>query len=107
MRIQDINKIRQIAERYEDKYGVVAIRTQTVPFELGEIEHESSVWEDNIESDERLDGICATDISNKYGLVEHFYEGNHQAIIVGDRYEYGNDLGEVIIKNPIVVEIIA
>ncbi len=104
--IEEIKQIKEIAEKYEDKYGVVAIRTQTVPFKLGEIEHESSVWEDNIEMGERLVGICATNITNNYGMEEHFYEGEYQAIIVGDRFEYGNDLGEVIIQDPIVVEII-
>lgn len=109
-----INELRQLAQKY-DAYEVVAIRTQETPFTLGEMTHQSKVWIDGNETDDNVGGVCATDIDS-YGLKMHssesdtysgFYFGDHQAIIAGYRYQLGVDDGEVIIYDPVVVEILS
>lgn len=110
-----IAEIREAAKKYEGEYEVIAIRTQEVdPFEIGEMNHKSQVWEDGEETDENLDGVCATDIgsfgvkmhSNEYDHRSGFYFGEYQAIIGGNHYKLGEDDGEVIISDPVVLEII-
>lgn len=112
-----ISEIKAIAKKYKNEYEIVAIRTQDIdPFELGEMDHESKVWEEGEETEEYIGGICATDIessgvrmhSSEYDQVAYcgYYFGEYQAIIGGNRYKLGEDDGEVIIFDPIVLEII-
>lgn len=107
MKLTDTMKQRlaEVAEELFFDYEVVAIRVQEVPFELGAIDHVSSVWEDGEETDEELDGICA--IRAKDVDKSDTYFGDHVAIIAGNRYTYGEDIGEVIIEDAEVVEILA
>lgn len=109
-----VEELKGLAEKYTDRYQYVGVRTQEEPFELGEIDHVSSVWVDGDETTSELNGLSATDIHSsalrmhtdcdpRYG----FYFGDHKAIIAGDFAEYGEDLGEIIISDPVVVEIVA
>lgn len=100
-----IEKIRELEKEYSWDYEQVCIRVQGVPFELGEMEHQSSVWVDGDETDERLDGIST--LSVKYAQNAEFYFGDHLAIVAGNEYSYGQDAGEVIIRDPVVLEILA
>lgn len=112
-----VNQIKQIAEKYIAKYDIVAIRTQEVPYTVGELNHKSSIWIDGEETSEKLNGVSATNI-NAYDInslkmhscentpYSGFYFGDYQAIICGNDYTIGEDAGEVIIHDPIVVEII-
>ena len=90
---------------------MVAIRTQDVPFELGEMDHKSLVWVDGEETDEELDGVSATDCTIveevKWHTGERFgsYPGQYTAIIGGNRYTYGEDAGEVVIEDAEVLYI--
>lgn len=106
-----VDLIRDIAEKYLDEYNVVGIRTQDVPFELGAIYHNSLVWIDGEMTGEELPGICATEIlrSPDRLLSMHIngtYYGNYVAIICGNSYSWGQDDGEIIIEDPVVVEIL-
>jgi hypothetical protein len=121
------NELKQMASKYSKEYKIVAIRTQEQPFTIGKIDHISSHWTDGNETDHKINGICATNIrawaKNPYNwrhnsspLTMHgidnncnmgFYFGEHQAIICGNEYKYGNDAGEVIILDPVCVEVIA
>lgn len=112
-----IAEIREIAKKYEGEYEVIAIRTQdTEPFKLGEMDHESKVWEEGEETNEYVGGVCATDVfssgirmhSSEYGQVAYcgYYFGDYQAIIAGNHYKLGEDDGEIIISDPIVLEIV-
>lgn len=109
-----VNELRDMADKYSDRYQYVGVRTQEEPFELGEIDHVSSVWDDGDETDEKLNGVSTTNIHSS-ALRMHtdsdplygFYFGDHKAIIAGDFAEYGEDPGEIIISDPVVVEIIA
>jgi len=109
-----VEELREKAEAYKGIYEYVAIRTQEEPFELGQILHESSVWVNGDETENKLDGISATDINSpavqmhvdknyRYG----YYFGHRKAIICGNRATYGEDVGEVIISDPVVMEVLA
>ena len=107
-------EIKRSAEKFFDDYEYVGVRTQEPPFELGTINHCSSVWINGEESSEELDGICVTNAHSKavkYHSDDAFfnfkYFGTHIAIICGNIGEYGEDDGEIIIKDPIVVKILA
>ena len=95
-------------------YAVLGIRTQEEPFELGAMDHVSSVWVDSDETDELLDGVSATSTDSRFiashtadwRQVRFSYFGEHTAIIAGDSYSCGEDEGEVVIENPVVVRVI-
>ena len=99
-----INSAREIAEEANWDYEVVGVRVQEVPFELGEMNHVSKVWIDGEETDEELDGVCVTDV-NSLGVNEYY--GEHVAIVAGNKFSYGEDLGEIIIKDAQVIAILA
>ena len=91
----------------ETWYEVYGIRTQEMPFELGEIDHCSHVWENGEETDEEMDGICCTRREYAKLHADGYYFGEHIAIIAGTRYTDGEDDGEIIIRDPVVVRILA
>lgn len=89
-----------------DKYG---IRIQEQQFKLGAIHHNSNVWIDGEETSEELDGICTIDLSSPEAaeaLNGHGYYGSHIALLASNRFEYGFDAGEVILKDAEVLYII-
>lgn len=91
---------------YEDgDYNIVGIRSQYEPFELGELDHVSKVWDDGNETEEELDGVSITSIDDY--RESKSYGGEHVAIIVGNRGFGGEDLGELVVEDPVVVEILA
>ena len=100
-----IKKIRELKNEYSWDYEQVCIRVQDIPFELGEMDHQSSVWVDDNETDEYLDGVCT--LSVEYAQNADFYFGAHLAIVAGNEYSYGQDPGEVIICDPVVLEILS
>lgn len=109
-----INEIRKIAEKYEDEYEYVAIRTQEEPFEIGVIEHVSSLWDNGDETEVKLNGISGTMVKSEAvqmhcdkGYRYGHYFGDHHAIICGNRAEYGDDVGEVVISDAVVVEVLS
>lgn len=106
-----IARLKEVAEELYYDYEVVAIRVQDPEFELGEMGHKSHVWVDGDETDEELDGVCgirsnmAESVFNSF--FSYVYPGKHVAIIAGNRYTCGEDRGEVIIEDPVVVEVLA
>lgn len=100
-----IEKIRELEKEYNWDYEMVCIRVQDIPFELGETDHQSSVWVDGDETGDQLDGIST--LSVEYAKNAEFYFGDHLAIVAGNEYSYGQDAGEVIIRDPVVLEILA
>lgn len=93
---------------------MLGVRTQEVPFEaVGEtMMHQSVIWIDGEETDEELDGVCALDM-RRYATKEEAikaskagYFGKYTAIIESDSYEYGEDENEIILRDPVIVEII-
>lgn len=110
--IQMLNRLRDVAQEIIYDYEVVAIRVQEPEFKLGEISHISHVWIDGDETADTLGGICG--ISSNFAEIAFnrvnfpIYPGEHvAAIIAGNRFTYGEDSGEVIISDPVVVEVLA
>lgn len=101
-----MEKINAAVEKYDWDYALIGVRVQEQEFELGAIGHVSHVWVDGDETEEELNGICVKNIRNYFddGAV---YYGDHVAIICGNRAEYGEDNGELIISDPVVVEVLA
>lgn len=106
MTVEMIQKAKEIAEELAWDYEKVGLRVQEVPFELGKMAHVSRVWVDGDETDEELDGVCAQDVST-LGQYDNQYFGSHVAIVAGNEYSYGEDPGEIIISDPVVVAIFA
>ena len=108
-------QIAAIAEelRQNGEFEYYGIRTQEEAFELGEIDHLSHVWNDGDDTGEELDGISCTAIASRAVSMHGdgtstmgTYYGEHIAIIAGNDIEYGEDEGEIIIKDATVVKII-
>lgn len=100
-----LRRIEDVAEDLFYDYEIIGIRVQEEAFSLGEMEHRSSVWEDGEPTEEELDGVCVIK-HDKLSEAQNYY-GDHVAIVVGNRYTYGVDPGEVIIEDPVVVEVLA
>lgn len=98
-------KIREIAKDLTWDYEKVCVRIQDIPFSLGEMDHVSEVWEDGEQTGEYLDGVSTLSLDYLEHACEYF--GDHLAIVCGNEYEYGQDVGEIIIKDATVCEIIA
>lgn len=101
-----IVKAKAIAENLSLDYEKIGIRVQEVPFELGEMDHQSHVWVDGDETDELLPGVSAQDI-NTIDKYYNEYFGAYVAVVAGNEYEYGEDAGEIIIHDPVVVVVLA
>jgi len=102
-------KVEEIMEDTGVYYEYIGLRTQDTPFELGSLDHTSSVWIDGTETDELLDGVCVTDLQSQHTpsyLSKMVYYGKYTAIIGGNRATRGEDLGELIISDPVVLVIL-
>lgn len=98
-----MNRIEEIRENSEYEY--IGVRVQENEFTKGEILDNSFVWVDGEMTDEELDGTCAVKLEDVE--LANGYFGDHVAIIGGDSMEYGQDLGEIIIRDAEVLEVIA
>ena len=99
-------QIKAIAEGNRWDYEVIAIRVQDVTFELGEINHVSHVWDDGDDTGEELPGLSCTNVDS-IDYIQGEYFGEYLAVIGGNSYEYGEDIGEVIIKDAKVIAVLA
>lgn len=84
----------------------VGLRFQDEPMFAGEvIDHNSHVWDDNDDTGMELPGLCvlsqdAADHAYLYDWMKHW------AVVGYDDIEYGQDYGEHIAKNPVVLEVL-
>lgn len=90
---------------FDEGYTYAGVRIQEQPFELGELDHESVRWVNREETDEGLGGVCVTDIHDL--ATSLWYFGDHAAIVCGNSMEWGNDPGERIIHDPVVVMVLS
>lgn len=100
-----MGQIQEVAEELFYDYEVIGVRVQEQPFELGEMSHTSHIWVDGEDTGEELNGVCAVLYDRLNGA--HHYFGDHVAIVAGNSFSYGEDPGEVIIEDAVVVEILA
>lgn len=100
-----IKNIKKISEEMDLswEYTYVGVRVQEQEFELGTIDHLSHIWDDGDDTGVELDGICACMLDR---LGCNWYFGDHVAIICGNEAEYGEDDGEIIIRDAEVVKVI-
>lgn len=105
MNAEMIKNIKKVAEEMDLSwdYEFVGVRVQEQDFELGTIEHLSHVWENGDDTGVELDGICVCSL-DRLGVNNYF--GDHVAIICGNEAEYGEDDGELIIRDAEVVKVI-
>ena len=105
MNAEMIKNIKKVAEEMglSWDYEFVGVRVQEQDFELGTIEHLSHVWANGDDTGVELDGICVCSI-DRLGVNNYF--GDHVAIICGNEAEYGEDDGELIIRDAEVVKVI-
>lgn len=105
-KLVNIDEIRRKYDYWEDgTFNMIGFRIQEEPFSLGKIEHRSYEWIDDEQTDEVLDGICTIGIEDIENANAE-YCGDHVAVICGMRGHGGYDYGELIITDPVVVEII-
>lgn len=100
-----IDRIEEIKDECEYEY--IGIRIQENEFTEGEILDNSFVWVDGECTDEELDGTCAINLDDAKLALENGYYGEHVAIVAGDHREWGQDEGEVIIREATVIEVLA
>lgn len=107
MKVTDemISKAKELYSDIYREYEYIGIRVQEVPFELGEMAHKSHVWIDGDDTGEELDGVCV--LRGDYAHLAKNYYGDHVAIIAGNSAETGEDNGEIIISDPVVLEVLA
>lgn len=100
-----ILKIKAIVEELDLdwEYAYVGVRVQEPEFVLGPVNHRSHVWVDGEETAAELPGLCACKL-DRLGINDYF--GDHIAIVCGNEAEYGEDDGEIIIRDAEVVAII-
>lgn len=107
----EISDIKEMIEKneWDAKFEIFGVRIQEQPFALGSLNHNSSVWIDGEETEEKLDGVCAINLGSPEAieaLKGNGYFGSHIAIITGTLHEYGQDLGEVILRDAEVLYIV-
>lgn len=102
-----ISKIKEIAEKYTMDYEKIGIRFQDEAFGLGPIGHVSNVWVDGEDTGEEMDGISVFGVDALGRASTEPYEWfDHIAVIGGNDYVYGEDAGELVISDPVVLGII-
>lgn len=98
-RIKNIVEDMDLAWNYE----YIGVRVQTRAFEMGAISHLSHVWDNGDDTGVELDGISTCKV-DRLGRTEYY--GDHVAIICGNEADYGEDDGELVIRDAEVVAII-
>lgn len=98
-----MNRIEEI--RDDSEYEYIGVRVQENEFTEGEVLSNSFVWVDGEMTDEELDGTCAVKLED--AELANSYFGNHVAIIGSNSMEYGQDLGEIILRDAEVIEVVA
>lgn len=102
-----LEQIKEAVEEFEMDYAYVGIRTQEEEFELGPMSHVSHIWDDGFDTGEELDGLSVTNATSS-SVECHcngYYFGDHVAIVCGDIAQYGEDIGELVIEDPVCVKI--
>lgn len=100
----DIQKYIELAKENFREYEYYGLRFhQGQPVEVGETLPNSFVWDDGICTEEELNGTCAINLCYPHiDRVSNDYVTLGDAIIIAGNFaEYGEDPGEIIIKDAI------
>ena len=126
--MNEIQKIINIIENDDDCFAFYGIRATTEEHSAGEELSNSFFWVDGEKTEEELDGISTMGIKDLteeaviraikclgrdaceyFGVktnVFHSYVGQNFVLIKGDSATAGDDNGEWVIKNPVVVAVL-
>jgi hypothetical protein len=117
-----VDEIIDTIESNEDEFRYFGLRSMTQNPETGEFEvakvgdtlNESFEWDDGYSTGNELGGTSAFQISGDRGEIEHgireinqtYAPISKQIVLVGSDHlvEYGNDPGEIVIRNPVVLK---
>lgn len=101
-----VSRAKEIASDPYREFEHIGIRVQDdYTFELGMLNHVSHIWDDGDDTGEELPGVCV--IRADRAELANTYYGDHIAIIGGNHIEYGEDDGELIVSDPVVIEVLA
>ncbi len=113
------NEIKQIAQNviergYSHEYIGLRVQESTYGLNIGdEIMHKSNHWYDGEMLPETINGICAVSANQavKHNLGFGAYEGNVVLVIGSNSAEFGDDDGEIIMRQscgqyPVILDII-
>lgn len=92
--------------RYD--YPILAIRVDSGAQMVGESLPASRVWVDGDQTDDELPGTCGFNVHQMpASYLDTKYIGTRVILMTGDFWEYGEDDGEIIIRDAKVLAIIA
>ena len=105
--------VNQIKEKVDDaEYIYYGIRIDDdVKYEEGDFASESRIWDNGEPTDEYANGTCCVgikagaseeEIQKALKIAEDYY-GDDVYLVGGDSMEYGEDAGEYVIKDAVVV----
>jgi hypothetical protein len=103
----DFLKIAELTAEKEYNYSVIGLRATDKKIRKGQRLARSWKWEVGTgnRTGVRLDGVCTVSIDCALAGKAWTYEGDRIVLVGGDSYEYGNDQGELIITNPVAIEV--
>lgn len=112
--ITTAEQLQIIASQIMDKdyyydYDCIGLRVQEDDIDSkGDImRHKSYVWIDGDITDDQLEGVCAVDVEDADKLSKYSgYPGNYVYVLGSVRARGGNDPGEIIMINPVVLDLI-
>jgi hypothetical protein len=108
-------QLKETAEQLKTKeydYNFVAMRVVADDYDdyntnINDILPESHVWDDGNYTDATLNGTCGININAKFYPEENAgYSGNRILVIAGNYAEDGQDIGEIIIRDAKVIDIL-
>ena len=95
---------------YENSsYSIIGLRFQNEPMVVGEIiEHKSHIWDWDTEEDTgvELPGLCVLSSDGALYNARFYSWLKHCAIVGFDDMEYDKEYGDIIAKNPVVLEVL-
>ena len=108
MTVAEMIGIGQEALKKYDGYEYIGIRVQDLLEIVGtEMEHRSRVWEDGLYTCEELNGVCAVNARADYAKNNSTgYFGEYMIVLGSFHASWGEDVGEIIMEDPEVLECI-
>jgi len=105
-----VDAIARAEDEFFEHVAVRVVEEDASGFSVGDVLPPSRVWDDGVATDETLSGTSGID-AGKGKLAKALdlskqYTGKTMLIIGGDRGDAGEDAGEVIIKDAVVVGVI-
>ncbi len=108
-RSERMKEVASYAEKYKGEYDRIGVRVQDKVYKakVGEpLNRKSYHWKDGNKTRKKLDGISSVDIKKAKQLRNVGYDGN-VILVLGSNYgNAGEDLAEVVLREPVVLDII-